>query len=326
MTSYDEIEKISVKEIFKRVEKDRKYAGQLLEFVNNVNLKKAHDPALWKMSKAYLAFITKDNQNCLQQISKLEKSIPKKDSLYFNQIKIIKALALTANQQAGKAIIENDVKQVLINNTNHKKFLFAIGRELEYKGNRIDAAFLYSKLNERADNGYDSSNYAYWKSSKGKIGYYTDYYSDYFDYINVFYSPEEVQKLISESTKTDAIDKFSVWKHSTVKNETKELEDLIGVKYIRQNKLEQALSYFSKNEYRSDREINYSDCMWERENCDYRLKDPFFVLKYTPEFVLQKKILRFNKYTVTQKLISYNAYQTSLLFSHPFHSFLLVIN
>lgn len=305
LTSYDEIEKISVKEIFKRVEKDRKYAAQLLEFVNNVNLKKAHDPVLWKMSKAYLAFVTKDNENCLKQVSKLEKSISKKDSLNYNQLEIIKALALTANQQVGKAIIENDVKPILLKNKNQKKFLFAIGRELEYKRNRIDAAFLYSKLNERADNEYDYNNYAYWKSSKAKIGYYSDYYSDYFDYINVFYSPEEVQTLISESTKSDAIDKFSIWKHRTVKNETKELEDLIGVKYIRQNNLEQALSYFSKNEYRSDREINYSDCMWEKENCGGMLKDPFFVLKYTPEFVLQKKIFRFNKYAVTQKLISY---------------------
>ncbi|MDR6761687.1 hypothetical protein J2Y38_001896 [Flavobacterium sp. 2755] len=304
IVSYDENEKNSVKEIMKRVERDRIYAGEVLDFIKNLNLKKVQNPIFWKTCKAYLSFVTKDNQGCLNQISKLEKNIPKKDSLY-NQIEIIKALALTANQKNEKAVILNDVKPILLKNKNHKKFLFAIGRELEFKGNRIDASFLYSKLEEHPDN-YNYYNFAYWKSSKAKVGYYTDYYSDYFTYINVFYSPEQVQTIIDETVKSEKdSDKFSAWKHSFIKKEIPRLYDLIGTKYIRQNKLEQALFYFEKNDNKSYREINYSDCLWEKENCDYRLKDPFLVLKYTPEFVVQKKIFRFDKYAITQKLILY---------------------
>ncbi|SFD62566.1 hypothetical protein [Flavobacterium phragmitis] len=302
VSSYDENEKNSVEKIMKRVEKDRIYAGEVLDFIKNVNLKKVQNPIFWKTSKAYLSFVTKDNQGCLNQISKLKKKISKKDSLY-NQIEIIKALALTANQPVGKAIILNEVKPVLLKNKNDKKFLFAIGRELEFKGNRIDASFLYSKLEEHS--GSDYYNFAYWKSPKAKIGYYTDYYSDYFTYINVFYTPEQVQVIIDETVESEKdSDKFSVWKHSFMKNEIARLYDLIGTKYIRQNKLEQALFYFEKDN-KSYKEINYSDCLWEKENCDGRLKDPFLVLKYTPEFAVQKKIFRFNKYAITQKLISY---------------------
>ncbi|KFF06137.1 hypothetical protein [Flavobacterium reichenbachii] len=302
--SYDRNEENSVRNIMQRVEKDRIYAGQVIEFINNVNLKKVHDPALWKTGKAYLALITKDNQGCLKQISKLEKSVSRKDSLY-NQIEIIKALALTVNQQVGKAVILNDVKPILLKNKTQKKFLFAVGRELEYKGNRIDASFLYSKLEEN-DNNDDYNNYAYWKSSKAKIGYYTDYYSDYFTYINVFYSPEQVQAIVDETLKSEKdLDKFSSWKYSFMKKEIVRLYDLIGTKYIRQNKLEQALFYFGKNEDKTEHKINCSDCFWEKEDCSNRFKSPFFVLKYTPEFVTQKKLYSLNKYTVTQNLISY---------------------
>lgn len=297
-------ENISVKKILKRVEKDRIYAGELLEFINNVDLKKAHDPLLWKISKAYLLFVTKNNKSCLNQISKLEKDISKKDSLY-NQIEIIKGLALTANQPTGKAIILDEVKPILLKNSNSKKFVFAIGRELEYKGNTTDAAFLYSKLSENAAD-YNYNNEAFWKNSRNKISYYSDYYSNYFDYINMFYSPAQVEKIVGEITnKKNNLDTFSVWKYSFIKSEIPKLYDLIGTKYIRQNKLQEALFYFGKNGDRNEHKITNSECLWEKQNCYYSYKNPFFALKYTPEFMPQKGFFNLNKYAVTHNLILY---------------------
>lgn len=301
-SSYDD-DKKSVQDILKRVANDRIYSGELLKFVNNVNLKKVENPLLWKVSKVYLHFVTKDNQGCLNQISELEKKIAKTDSLY-NQIEIIKALALTANQSQGEAVILEKVKPILLKNKNNQKFLFAIGRELEYKGNTTDAAFLYSKLNDGEANESDY-NGAYWKGGQGKISYYSDYYSNYFDYINMFYSPAQVEKIAKEITvNQENPDLFSVWKQSFIKNELVQLYDLIGTKYIRQNNLEQALFYFGKNEDKTDYKINYSACLWEKEGCESVYKSPFFVLKYTPGFVPQNAFFKLNKYAVTQQLIA----------------------
>jgi hypothetical protein len=305
ISSYDDVEKKSVNDILKRVEKDRIYAGELLEFVNNINLKKVDNALLWKINKAYLHFIIKDNEGCLKQISELEKQILKTDSLY-DQIEVIKALALTANQPNGKAVVLEEVKPILLKNKNIKKFVFAIGRELEYKGNTTDAAFLYSKLSDSEGDSENYYNEAYWKNSKNKLSYYSDYYSNYFDYINMFYSPEQVENIVEETIKSEKkLDEFSVWKYNFIKKEIPRLYDLIGTKYIRQNKLEQALFYFGKNEDQTEHEIVNSDCLWERYDCDTAYKNPFFVLKYTPEFIPQEKLFELNKFAITQNLISY---------------------
>lgn len=300
ISAYDEVE---VKDILKRVEKDRIYAGQVLEFVNNVNFKKLDNVLLWEITKAYLHFVTKDNKKCLNQISLLEKKIPNTSPLY-NEIEIIKALALTADQPTGKAIILDEVKPILLKNNNAKKFVFAVGRELEYKGNTTDAAFLYSKLTEDAKD-YNYNDQAFWRSSKKKVSYYSDYYSNYFDYMNMFYSPVQVERIVEEIKNNEKnLDTFSIWKYSYLKNEIPRLYDLVGTKYIRQNNLQRALFYFGKNEDEKAKKINYSECLWEKQDCDGIYKNPFFVLKFTPGFVPQKDFFVLNKYAVTQQLIS----------------------
>ncbi|MBZ4034466.1 hypothetical protein K6T82_06795 [Flavobacterium sp. 17A] len=303
-------EKNSIKDILNRVENDRVYAGKVLQFVNNVKLKKTNDPLLWKIGKFYLSFITKDNQSCLNEIALLEREIPKKDSLY-NQIEIIKALALTANQEKGKAVILEKVKPILLQNQKNRKFIFAIGRELEYKENRTEAAFLYSKLNS-VETTYSSVNdyeynYVTWKSLKNKSNSYRDYFSDYFDYIDVSYSPEQVQKIVEEVENVKSnLDSFSKWKQSYIKSQIPRLYDLIGTKYIRQNKLKMAAEYFKKLDV--DEFANYTDCLWEKPNCEGKDKynsNPFFVLKYTPEFIKQEKLFKLNKRSITEHLILY---------------------
>ncbi|WP_269235176.1 hypothetical protein [Flavobacterium flavigenum] len=298
----------SIQDILNRVQNDRAYAGKVLQFVNNIKLKKINDPVLWKIGKAYLSFVTQNHQSCLNEITAVEKSIFEKDSLY-DQIQIIKALALTANQEIGKALILEEVKPVLLKNQKNKKFLFAIGRELEYKKNRTEAAFLYSKLNHENTEyvGYYDSATAVWKTLQNRKSSYRDFYTDYFDYIDVIYSPEDVQEIVAQfEDQNNILDSFSKWKQSYIKNEIPRLYDLIGTKYIRQNNLELAAEYFGKLD--KDKLANYSDCLWEKPNCkesDMFDANPFFVLKYTPEFISQDKIFKLNKRSITEHLILY---------------------
>ncbi|MDY0988703.1 hypothetical protein SOM12_14830 [Flavobacterium sp. CFBP9031] len=298
----------SIKDVLNRVENDRIYAGKVLQFVSNVKLKKINDPILWKLGKSYLSFVTKDNQSCLNEIAIIEKEIPKTGPLY-NQIKIIKALALTANQEKGKAVILDAVKPILLENKKNRKFLFAIGRELEYKQNTLDAAFLYSKLNEVVTEpaDYSENNTAVWKTLKNKSNSYRDFYSNYFEYIDVIYSPEQVREIVERiENKREKLDSFSEWKQSYLKKEIPRLYDLIGTKYIRQNNLKLASDYFGKLDI--DEIASYADCLWEKPNCkesDMFDVNPFFVLKYTPEFIKQEKSFRLNKRSITEHLISY---------------------
>jgi hypothetical protein len=304
-------EEVSVFEtVQKRVESDRNYAGELLQFINNINLNSVENPVLWKTCKAHLLFMTKDYNNSITLLNELEKV--KSSELITNQIQIIKALALTANQEYGKAILLDEVKPVILRNKNYQKFLFALGRELEFKGNTSDAALLYANLGKGYENYYENHDYynsVYWKSVTNSPDNYSDFYTNYFDYINVMYTPGQVEALINNIIKNrDREDEFSVFKYSVLKTELPLLYDLLGTKYIRQNKLTKAMKSFKKVDVKLWNE-KYSN--WERSNNGWYYggdifdQNPFYVIKYTPEFIPIKDTVRINKYTVTRQLIKY---------------------
>lgn len=301
-------EEISMQNIFKRVETDRVYAAEVLRFVNQVDLNKVKDPQFWKVCKAHLLFITKDYPSSLSLIHELEKSAEKSAEIQ-KQLEIIKALNLIANQEYGKAVISNEVKAVILKNKEFKKFLFALGRELEYKGNTSDAALLYSRMNNNEfTEDHDYYNIAYWKSSKNKGDTYSDFYSDYFDYINIMYTPKQMEDLINDILRNaKAKDEFSIWKYALLKHQVPDLYDLLGTKYIRQNNLQKALANFKKvdNVFWNEK---YS--AWERNKYNWDGSNifdanPFYELKYTPDFIPVKDTIRLTKTAITNQLIKY---------------------
>jgi len=286
----------STLQILHRAEQDRQYAKELLQLVYAVDLKKVDNPFFWQCAKAYLQFITRDFNGCLTLVDQLEKST--KDNAIINQLQIIKALAVTANQQKGVATIPKEIQTTLINNLKNGQFVFAIAKELEYLGNTTDAALLYAKL----DNSWNENTPVFWKSLKNMLHTYSDYFMDYFNYVDAVYTPEQTQALIDaiqkNQNKTDA---FSTFKYESIKNTIPRLIDLLGTKYVRQNKLKQALTVFAQldNDYWT---MNYS--AWGNEENIFD-QNPFYRLRYTPEFIAQKERFRLNKYSITQQLIHY---------------------
>jgi len=308
MTSWQEDENNSIDKVLARVETDRTYAAQVLAFANTITPKNTDNPLLWNLGKAYLQFVTKDYKNSLDGLAALEND--KNSNEIKNQIAIIKALDLTANQEFGKAIILDDVKPILLKNKAYQKFIFALGRELEYKGNTTDAALLYSLMNElqwdEENNGYDN---AFWKTKKHTADSYSDFYDNYFDYINVMYTPEQVQALINNViVNRNSDEEFSTYKYRVLKKEIARLYDLLGTKYIRQNKLQKALIAYRKV---NNKEWNDRYTSWERTGDSWDSgsnvfdANPFYQLKYTPEFIPIKDTIRLTKYTVTKQLIKY---------------------
>ncbi|KXK42704.1 MAG: hypothetical protein UZ11_BCD004001177 [Bacteroidetes bacterium OLB11] len=292
----------SIQQILKRSETDRIYAKEVLRFINKVDILKVDNPFLWQSSKAYLLFITRDYHSCLTLINQLEKSAPDQA---LNQIKIIKALALTAKQKRGEALIPTETQSTLIANKNNSQFIFAIGKELEYLGNSTDAALLYSKLaNTFNKEEADANKIVFWKmKTKERKAYHTDeYFVDYFDYSDFVYTTEQTQNLIENIQKNkEHKDSFSVFKYEVLKDQIPKLYDLLGTKYIRQNKLENALATFEKsgNQY-----WNRAYTLWD-DKLNIFDQNPFYNLKYTPQFITPIEKIRLNKYTVTKQLINY---------------------
>lgn len=142
--SYDtwaeEDEYNSVRQSLWRSEEDRKYAKEVLSFIQRADLKKVKNPYFWKFCKAYLSFVTRDYTACISILQKLERTAPSPNIR--NQVQIIKSLALVAKQKKGKAVIPQAIHSVILKNQSNNKFLFALGKELEYLGNTTDAALL----------------------------------------------------------------------------------------------------------------------------------------------------------------------------------------
>lgn len=294
----------SISAILKRIQSDRLYAAKVLNFVNGVDLSKVNDAIFWKSCKAHLLFVTQNYSESLAVINQIEKEDSKKEAVY-NQLQIIKALSLAASQQYGKAIITNTIKPILLKNKDNKQFLFAIGRELEMKGNSTDAALLFSKLNdEKEEMKYQFD--VFWKTKKSLKGSYQDYFNNYFDYVDRMYKPSQLEDLINDiEINSTATDSFSVWKYSLLRKQKSNLFDLLGTMYIRQNKLEKAAASFEKVE--KDYWISYYDCLWERKRSNGLVFDsnPFFEFKWSPDFIKKKEGFQLNKLTVTQHLIQY---------------------
>jgi hypothetical protein len=274
-----EPEKNTTPLLLQRIADDRQYAAKLLQFVNSVNLNKVHDAEVFRSAKAYLLFMVKDYEGCLSYIHSLNK-ITAKDAQH--QLALIKALCLTANQPKGSAVIPEAVKQLLMSEKelHNEKFVFAIGRELEYLGNTTDAALIYSQLENME-----------WKSKDQRTPYYNDYYSYWFEYLDGTYSTTAVKSLISDINNNRKKDAFSTWLYGKA-TDVNQLNDLLGTKYLRLNRLYDALAAFNKMAPGS-RTSGYLD------------DNPFYEFKYTADFVERRDSIQLTKADITRHLIKY---------------------
>lgn len=301
ISQYDQ-EYQSVRNVFGRVKADREYAKELLEFINSADLSKVQNPDFWKFAKAELLFMTKNYSESLKQISNLEKTLPA-DSKIRENAEQIKALNLFANQTYGKAVIPDAAKEIIIKNRKNERFIFALGRELEYLGNTDDAALLYASLDERLN------SLVYFKSLKSDRHTYGDYFVDYFNYMDAVYSPEQVHSFIKKTEKVNSGNDLFFSNFKMKQQSVNNLYDLLGTKYIRQNKLNLALHIFKKlgAEY-----YEAQNTLWENDGKDSYSssgkifdQNPFYHLKYTPDFIEEREKFRVTKLSVTQKLIEY---------------------
>jgi hypothetical protein len=274
------------KRILNRVEVDRKYASKVLEFVNSVEVNSVEDKDFWLLSKSYLEFLTKDYSSSLKTLNSFDAKY--KDEGIKRQYDMIRALVLTANQDKKNVKILNLIEKTIKNEYDNKNysFLFGLAKELEILDDKVDAAFLISKI-ETDD--YENHK-PYWKSRGGKKTLFDDFYYDWYGYIDAELSSKDMQTLIN-TINSNHLSKFEKWKIIELQKESNKINDLMGIKCMRDDKLKLAYYYFSKvdkNHYTNNPLFN---------------ENPFYKIKGYMNFNETKKSENLTKSKVVLNLI-----------------------
>jgi len=285
----------------RRIEEDRRYATDLLGFVKAADLRKIENPELWRLAKAYLSYMTGDFTLSLNEINALQKQNVS-DLKLRRQLSVLKAICLTTSQKE-KHVIPEEIKPVLMNEfaSGNFKLIFAVARELEFKGNTTDAAALLSKFKMRAVD-YDDQAYwrngIYWKTKPGKQTLFVEYYDDYFFYLDAQYSADQLKRLIADLDVSGKTDAFSAWEFDVLQKDKGRLNDLLGTKYMRKNELNQALLSFEK----------VADTLWTSKYYPYATylnANPFYATMYSEHRKTAGDTISYTKTGIARTLINY---------------------
>ena len=281
-----------------RIKEDRDYARQVVDFISKANLSKVENPLLWRMAKAWLQYMSEDYTGALKEIAAMELAFQSKKHI-IRQLAILKSLCLNAARN-GNAI-PDVIKPILQSElaAGNYKFVFAIARELEYKGNTTDAAALLSRLKQR--NGHPEQegfwrNGIYWRSKRAYATLYVNYYDDYFFYLDAEYTSEQLKSLLESVNQTSRDDAFTKWKFEVLKKELPRLYDLAGTKAIRSNHLDDALTYF--------RQVN--DTLWHSNYFPYKKylnANPFYTNFFNEHRPTRADTIHYNKAELINALL-----------------------
>lgn len=295
----DSEEKNTTNTLRLRSESDRIYAQEVLNFIQSIAIENVENSVLWKASEIQLLFITRNYEGCILKINQFQKN--HQSAEVWQQIEKIKALCLTSNQPFGNAIIKPEVEKIIQKNKKDQRFIFALGRELEFRGNITDGIALLSLCNSR---DYYSASDVEWRGRRLKNSNYMEVFYGYFDYLDYVYDANELQKVINNFPAKNQTD-FQKFLYQKLNEDANYLKDLLGTKYIREERLREALVTFRgiPGQYWQD---NYN--AWERGKYDdmYSFdQNPFYKIKYTEPFIENKNPFLVNKLSVTENLVKY---------------------
>jgi hypothetical protein len=282
-----------------RISMDRIYAKNVADYLSSINFKNSENE-LWKKSiQAYLLFLAEDISSSLKFGSHLKMNVEDKKLKRFNEM----LLALIELKTQKVANLDSKfIQQTILAEAEKKnyQFLFAIGRELEYAGNTIDAAYLFSHVNVEEENYYyeniDYPQSVFWRTKNlAKSTYNEDFFTDYFYYLDAQYSTKQVAELIQDLQDEDSKNNFSRWKKSKIAKNIHRMNDLLGTKQLRNNELQAALKTFKL----------VNDSIWKSDAYKtYLNANPFYTDFYTEHSKSFGDTIRFTKVQVVEKLIA----------------------
>ncbi len=304
----------------KQIKVDRLYAKKMLTFVQTATKKKEAPSKLWKIATAYLQHMTANSEAAISDLDVLIKQEEAPELK--NTLTQLQAICKVSSQKNGAAEIPVSLQQQLVQQDNKidHNFLFALGRELEFKGNTSDAAVLYSLVNGEQKNGEALEDFIYWRSKhRHNTIWSMDYYDDYFYYLDAQYSTKEVKALIKAITPRKEGPDFARWKSDQLKADLPRLYDLLGTKYMRENRLTDALNAFKM----------VDPAVWTSDDYHYaRYLDanPFYADFHSAHEKTEADTITYNKVTLTRQLLEYLAKADNLNTQDRAYYYFLVAN
>jgi len=282
-----------------RIRKDRLYAGEVLDLVKKSNMGNVFYPELWKSVKAYLLIMREQFQEALHEIN-AQKAFKNQYMLIKERSLMLNAFCEVAIQSKGNAYLSPDIKREITNQKEQKnyKFIFAIAKELEFRGNTTDAAILLSTLNTNEvneDENYEIRNDIYWRTRNGSYLVYGNFYTDYFDYLDYIYTTEQLKALINRVEHENGKDAYSLWAYKRLHKELCLLYDLTGTKYMRKNELSAALYYYKQ----------VPDSLWSTHPYSYLDANPFYTNFYSEHAYTDADTIKYTKVKLVQTLQEY---------------------
>jgi len=276
---------------------DQAYARRLADFIDHSISKKSPAMKLFALYAHWLAG-EKIKLTQLNAISVSDVTLKQfKDRIY--------ALSMTRDQ--GNGTLDDPLLQSILKREveNHQdRFVFSVARELEFRGNKMDAAYLFASLNKSQEYYYDessSSTEAYWQMKDGKISSNYGYHDGYFFYMDDAYTLSEIRQVYQDlfrSTKEKT--SFDTWKKSFLRQEKDRLADLIGTKFIRLNQFDKALVYFEQ----------VNDTLWNSDAYPYKTflnANPFYTTFYQEHQQSKADSIHFTKTTMVREFLRLRA-------------------
>ena len=267
---------------------DLSYARRLAEFIDQVKLVHGVNMKLFSFYVHWLA----GEKISLSELKSLHTTS------YTEQLK--HRIYTLANARDGKANLDDPLSQSCLKNEvkkDNSRFVFSVARELEFRGNKLDAAYLFASLNKWPKHEYDWSSGAYWQIKDGKNASNHGYYSDYFFYIDDAYSLSEIRLVYEDLLRpTAGKSSFDTWKKSYLLMQKDRLADLIGTKYIRLNQFDKALEYFEQ----------VNDTLWKSNEYPYKTfldANPFYTNFYQEHQRSKADSIHFTKTTMVREFL-----------------------
>lgn len=274
-----------------RVEDDRLLAGELAQWLPSLHFKDERKAQWLKSITVYLHFLAGEKSLYRNSYQHLKSNFLDINLNRFNKMLYsLMELNASENPNLKSEFVQKTIMQEI--GVSNFRFLFAIGRELEYKGNATDAAYLYSHINSVSDNWEHT---VYWRSkSLHRTIYNSDFYTDYFFYLDAQYTVNQVEDLLADLKTTDENSLFDTWKRSVLVKEFPRIQDALGTKYLRENKLPKALQAFNL----------VNDTLWNTYPFkEYLDANPFYTDFYTEHRKSIGDTIRYTKPQIIEKLI-----------------------
>lgn len=224
-----------------RLQSDVAYARELAAWMRGIQLKE--NQGLWSALSTYAALMGGET-------TALKLAFHQRDTTTKGLIERIWALQ-EVKAKPSTALSNQKIQHILMHNAVHASFLFGVARELEFAGQTTTAACLLAQHQAQEPDWYsynDFESYRFaksWSAPVGKLVSTWGYYQKWHLYLDDAYSIPQLEHLRKYALDTLQQTKFEKWLKLPVQTNCNLVHDLIGTKYFRVGRLQNAKRAFS---------------------------------------------------------------------------------